>query len=452
MTTMVYTRVEYEWDGVAEQYVVKSKDGYEYDGPIVLMKSAKKWIGAIIGVAAVVFAPALAATFNAALGSSVFSAAGAGALGGAVGGGIAGGWQGAALGGVGGYFAAGGGGDLFGGAASGAGAGEGSVASLAADGGAGLAPSGFGTGGPAAISSAVGGAGDAAIGELGGVESLAADGGAGLTPSGFGTTQPAGATLDTPSYMENTAGISPEEAGRGEAAGSPQVASGGGGAADKASDAFNWNKAGMEAGKQLLGVGLSEMTKPSYLDAYEESIKANTATNQKITDFNLAGGAKKSAVGDTLVGDGNAINPEDYARNRANEATTRGNLMRDAQSERMRYAGLDPRAIASMERQYEGQTATNAGTAYDSGQQTGVGLRTSTLTAGGAMYSPLGYTQDTTGSGVNYLNQADQNRNQSAGRAIDAVVGAGTPKDEGTGTQNTRKQTLPSGQYAPYVS
>lgn len=459
MSTTIYTAVKYDWDGVANEFVVKEKTGYEYNGQILYAKKKlKKLAGSFLGkivmaVAAYYAGPLLGeAVFG---GSSVLGTAASGAIAGGITGGAKGALLGGIAGGIGGYAQSGGFSDLLN-------SGSGSIGT------AGLTPEaagvgGVGTGGelgfnglgvqanatPAASAVTTGGA---EVGlNFGGISPEEAGGAFynnAPTSGGFegaATTPQTGTSLNTNTSQVASSGdwvtapnegggIAPEEAARGEAAGSPKPSS------SSFLDGTNWKGMGLELGKAALGSALNP--KPD-MGAYNDYLDSMTQSNKDVTAFNKDMAGKKAAIGDQLTTDAIAMNPDYYAEQRR-----RGQAFADADSWANQKAGLELRGTNAQGIQAEQNrndlfSSLRQGTAYDQGWQTGMASRNATFGTAGSMYGQLGYPTDNVGAGYgNQYNQWSQNNN-ATGKLIEKVTDAGQSKN--TGTQKTRDNVYDMG-------
>lgn len=496
MNTTIYTAVKYDWDGVANEFVVKEQVGYEYHGPILYAKKAlkklsKSFLGKIVMAVAAYYTGGLlagamgvtstgvaAGSFAAQLGISSAAAGNALAYGltGAVAGGITGGAKGALLGGLagglGGYYSGGGFDSL--------GSGSGSVGT------ANLAPEAAGVGG-------VGTGGELGFNGLGvpanatPAASAVTTGGAevGLNYGGISPEEAAGATYDTASSgsgFQNAAtsgstGVSGSldsaildtgaqsvpatsrignfewnatgaqgdmsvapgvdvSSGTNFAATAANSISGGGGFLD----GVNFKGMGLELGKAALGSALNP--KPD-MGAYNDYLDSMTQSNKDVTAFNKDMAGKKAAIGDQLTTDAIAMNPDYYAEQRR-----RGQAFADADSWANQKAGLELRGTNAQGIQAEQNrndlfSSLRQGTAYDQGWQTGMASRNATFSTAGSMYGQLGYPTDNVGAGYgNQYNQWSQNNN-ATGKLIEKVADAGQSKN--TGTQKTRDNVYDMG-------
>lgn len=462
MNTTIYTAVKYDWDGVANEFVVKEQVGYEYHGPILYAKKAlkklsKSFLGKIVmAVAAYYSGPLLGeALASTGFGQSVMASTGlsAGALGtgaaGAVAGGISGGWKGAMLGGVAGLA----GGQLSSGttgldpSAAGGSAFVGpdiSLASPAVQAAQSAAPAAVVTGGefvgppadlandfvgpPGALANNGNGFVDTGVTGQGG-QSL--DDGATSQDSrgvsvGLQGPTPSGYTLDQTSQLY---GPMPDGSTLSENMSS-------GTAASREAGPFgdvNWKGMGLELGKAALGSALNP--KPD-MGAYNDYLDSMTQSNREVTAFNKDMAGKKAAIGDQLTTDAIAMNPDYYAEQRR-----RGQAFADADSWANQKAGLELRGTNAQGIQAEQNrndlfSSLRQGTAYDQGWQTGMASRNATFSTAGNMYGQLGYPTDNVGAGYgNKYNQWSQD-NSVTGKLIEKVTDAGQSKN--TGTQKTR--------------
>lgn len=478
MTTMVYTHVEYEWDGVAEQYVVKAKQGYEYDGPIILMKKKfKGLLGTLLKVVATIALTSFLGPAGTGFGTGLFSSAwAAGAASGAIVGGLTGGVKGALtggiLGGVGGYL----GGDAgLGGGATNAGQtiGTDAAGNLVSSPTTGFSANGYegaasvGTQGAAEVGASIGG--DAAT-------NLATDvAGSGGQPAAFDTASASASasaptqSLDGTSVAQNAsppAGMNPSgnytnAIGNNALPGQPgygwdyydngtaispegqyfhegQAVTGTGGQGTPGVfDGFDFKGAGLQVGKQLLGSAIGDATEPSYMKDYAKTMEKNNEASQRTTDYNMNMANKKAAVGDQLYGDAMAMSPDYYAEQQRRARQNQDSSAWGDAEQRLRAQGKDDNYINNERRRYDVATSQNQGTAYDSGWQAGMANRNNTFSTAGGMYGQVSYPQDTVSSGYANMAKMNQDRQQTIGRGIDAVWGAGTGGNK-TGTEKTR--------------
>lgn len=461
MSTTIYTAVKYDWDGVANEFVVKEQVGYEYHGPILYAKKAlkklsKSFLGKIVmAVAAYYAGPLLGeAVFG---GSSVLGTAASGAIAGGITGGAKGALLGGIAGGIGGYAQSGGFSDLLN-------SGSGSIGTAGltpeAAGGSGI---GVGTGGelgfnglgvptnatPAASAVTTGGA---EVGlNYGGIspeEAAGATYDTASSGSGFqnAATSSGGTSLDSsavsaqgggqeymPGYNQNGEWTGKDASGDSifqNADGTSKIAAGG---QQSPGLDLNWKGMGMEAGKALLGSALNP--KPD-MGAYNDYLDSMTQSNREVTAFNKDMAGKKAAIGDQLTTDAIAMNPDYYAEQRR-----RGQAFADADSWANQKAGLELRGTNAQGIQAEQNrndlfSSLRQGTAYDQGWQTGMASRNATFGTAGSMYGQLGYPTDNVGAGYgNQYNQWSQNNN-ATGKLIEKVTDAGQSKN--TGTQKTR--------------
>lgn len=469
MNTTIYTAVKYDWDGVANEFVVKEQVGYEYHGPILYAKKAlkklsKSFLGKIVmAVAAYYAGPLLGeAIASTGFGQSVMASTGlsAGALGtgaaGAIAGGISGGWKGAMLGGVAGLA----GGQLSSGttgldpSAAGGRAFVGpdiSLASPAVQAAQSAAPAAVVTGGefvgppadlandfvgpPGALANNGNGFVDTGVTGQGG-QSL--DDGATSQDSrgvsvGLQGPTPSGYTLDQTSQLY---GPMPDGSTLSENMSSGTTAPRGAGPFGD----VNWKGMGLELGKAALGSALNP--KPD-MGAYNDYLDSMTQSNKDVTAFNKDMAGKKAAIGDQLTTDAIAMNPDYYAEQRR-----RGQAFADADSWANQKAGLELRGTNAQGIQAEQNrndlfSSLRQGTAYDQGWQTGMASRNATFGTAGSMYGQLGYPTDNVGAGYgNQYNQWSQNNN-ATGKLIEKVTDAGQSKN--TGTQKTRDNVYDMG-------
>lgn len=487
MNTTIYTAVKYDWDGVANEFVVKEQVGYEYHGPILYAKKAlkklsKSFLGKIVMAVAAYYTGGLlagamgvtstgvaAGSFAAQMGISSAAASGlAYGLTGAVAGGITGGAKGALIGGLagglGGYYSGGG----FDSLGSGSGSGSGSVGT------AGFAPEAAGVGG-------VGTGGELGFNGLGvptnatPAASAVTTGGAevGLNYGGISPEEAVGATYDTASSgsgFQNAAtssggsSLDAQYTSAGDPMRLPDSQSAVPGEVDRApwaggmtSDQFNvatssgqqspgmfgdvnWKGMGLELGKAAIGSALNP--KPD-MGAYNDYLDSMTQSNKDVTAFNKEMAGKKAAIGDQLTTDAIAMNPDYYAEQRR-----RGQAFADADSWANQKAGLELRGTNAQGIQAEQNrndlfSSLRQGTAYDQGWQTGMASRNATFGTAGSMYGQLGYPTDNVGAGYgNQYNQWSQNNN-ATGKLIEKVTDAGQSKN--TGTQKTRDNVYDMG-------
>lgn len=478
MNTTIYTAVKYDWDGVANEFVVKEQVGYEYHGPILYAKKAlkklsKSFLGKIVmAVAAYYAGPLLGeAVFG---GSSVLGTAASGAIAGGITGGAKGALLGGIAGGIGGYAQSGGFSDLLN-------SGSGSIGTAGltpeAAGGSGI---GVGTGGelgfnglgvptnatPAASAVTTGGAevglnyGGISPEEAAGATYDTASSGSGFqnaaTSSGGVSGSLDSAILDTGAqsvpatsrignFEWNATGAQGDmsvapgvdvSSGTNFAATAANSISGGGGFLD----GVNFKGMGLELGKAALGSALNP--KPD-MGAYNDYLDSMTQSNREVTAFNKDMAGKKAAIGDQLTTDAIAMNPDYYAEQRR-----RGQAFADADSWANQKAGLELRGTNAQGIQAEQNrndlfSSLRQGTAYDQGWQTGMASRNATFGTAGSMYGQLGYPTDNVGAGYgNQYNQWSQNNN-ATGKLIEKVTDAGQSKN--TGTQKTRDNVYDMG-------
>lgn len=467
MSTTIYTAVKYDWDGVANEFVVKEQVGYEYHGPILYAKKAlkklsKSFLGKIVmAVAAYYAGPLLGeAVFG---GSSVLGTAASGAIAGGITGGAKGALLGGIAGGIGGYAQSGGFSDLLN-------SGSGSIGTAGltpeAAGGSGI---GVGTGGelgfnglgvptnatPAASAVTTGGA---EVGlNYGGIspeEAAGATYDTASSGSGFqnAATSSGGSSLDAqytsagdPMRLPDSRSPIPGEVDRAPWAGGMtneqfNVATGATGSSPGVFGDVNWKGMGLELGKAALGSALNP--KPD-MGAYNDYLDSMTQSDKDVTAFNKDMAGKKAAIGDQLTTDAIAMNPDYYAEQRR-----RGQAFADADSWANQKAGLELRGTNAQGIQAEQNrndlfSSLRQGTAYDQGWQTGMVLRNVTFGTAGSMYGQLGYPTDNVGAGYgNQYNQWSQNNN-ATGKLIEKVTDAGQSKN--TGTQKTRDNVYDMG-------
>lgn len=464
MSTTIYTAVKYDWDGVANEFVVKEKTGYEYNGPILYAKKKlKKLAGSFLGkivmaVAAYYAGPLLGeAVFG---GSSVLGTAASGAIAGGITGGAKGALLGGIAGGIGGYAQSGGFSDLLN-------SGSGSIGT------AGLTPEA--AGGRAFVGPDISLASPAVQAAQSASASAVTTGGAevGLNYGGISPEEAAGATYDTASSgsgFQNAATSSggssldgqyvgdgdpmrlpdsrspiPGEVDRAPWAGGMtneqfNVATGATGSSLGVFGDVNWKGMGLELGKAALGSALNP--KPD-MGAYNDYLDSMTQSNKDVTAFNKDMAGKKAAIGDQLTTDAIAMNPDYYAEQRR-----RGQAFADADSWANQKAGLELRGTNAQGIQAEQNrndlfSSLRQGTAYDQGWQTGMASRNATFGTAGSMYGQLGYPTDNVGAGYgNQYNQWSQNNN-ATGKLIEKVTDAGQSKN--TGTQKTRDNVYDMG-------
>lgn len=473
--TTIYTNASFEWDGVAEQYVLKAPQGFEYSGPVVLMKKKLKGtFGKILAVVAAVFMPVAVPALAASLGVSTWAAGalyGAGV--GAITGGAKGALMGGVLGGISGYgmeqgwFGGGGGSNL------GIGGGEG--AASGASGSAGLSTSvpgytpGVGVTAPSvgtdAMSATVGGAGDLAV---------AADSFAGAAS----TVNPSGVVLDTgmssvpgsrmlgsfdagtlaqgdmslaPGYMSangnvgfsypgadiptNTIdlenGVDAQERNPQHAAAGPQQPG--------ILDNLDWKGAGLKLGAQALGSAMGPQGPD--MDQYNSYLESLTNANKDTLEFNKTMANKKAAVGDNLVTNANAMNPDYFGMQEFNRTRNRDNSAKLDAIGRMRASGMSEQAIQSEMNKYDIGASQNAASAYDTGWQRGLSAQNSTYGTAGGMYGQISQPGDTVGASYSTAYNTAKQGQQAIGGAIEQAFQPVT-KNTTTGTQKTRDQDL----------
>ena len=470
MNTTIYTAVKYDWDGVANEFVVKEQVGYEYHGPILYAKKAlkklsKSFLGKIVMAVAAYYTGGLlagamgvtstgvaAGSFAAQMGISSAAASGlAYGLTGAVAGGITGGAKGALIGGLagglGGYYSGGG----FDSLGSGSGSGSGSVGT------AGFAPEAAGVGG-------VGTGGELGFNGLGvptnatPAASAVTTGGAevGLNYGGISPEEAAGATYDTASSgsgFQNAATSSggssldgqyvgdgdpmrlpdsrspiPGEVDRAPWAGGMtneqfNVATGAAGSSPGVFGDVNWKGMGLELGKAALSSALNP--KPD-MGAYNDYLDSMTQSNKDVTAFNKDMAGKKAAIGDQLTTDAIAMNPDYYAEQRR-----RGQAFADADSWANQKAGLELRGTNAQGIQAEQNrndlfSSLRQGSAYDQGWQTGMNSRNATFGTAGSMYTQMSYPQDTAGSGYSKAYDMSRQGSQDTGKLLENIYQVGT--------------------------
>lgn len=402
--------------------------------------------GLVVAVAATVFtagaaSPFITAALGEGLGASIATGALAGAAGGFAGSIVSGGdpWQGALRGGVGGAI----GGGLFGpggafnsGAASGtpttAGLSEATssgdyVQAIQDSAGAGAAPNGAISGGGemAVGGDTLGGGGSMAVtGESGpvlsqtgagaqtqfagldtaGLEGPMQGGGnlsqynnfdAGLqgpTPSGYAVDQVAGMQGPTPNGTAldvamqqggNTGGYT--MADRMSNFGNQLVQAGKDTIAG-AADPKNLAKAGLQLGIQGLAGAMTPKPDLGAMNSYLNDVKG---MQMQANQFNIDNASKKAAIGDQMVQTAQNYNPEYTALQSQNQSKNRRSAQWADTESAMRAQGYDQSYINAMKSKFDLDTSTAAGTAYDSGWQTGQGLRNSTYQAAGGMYGQV---------------------------------------------------------------
>lgn len=461
MSTTIYTAVKYDWDGVANEFVVKEKTGYEYNGPILYAKKKlKKLAGSFLGkivmaVAAYYAGPLLGeAVFG---GSSVLGTAASGAIAGGITGGAKGALLGGIAGGIGGYAQSGGFSDLLNSGSGSIGT-AGLTPEAAGGSGIGVTPSeafidagGIGagySGAPAASAVTTGGA---EVGlNYGGIspeEAAGATYDTASSGSGFqnAATSSGGSSLDAqytsagdPMRLPDSQSPVPGEVDRAPWAGGMtneqfNVATGATGSSPGVFGDVNWKGMGLELGKAALGSALNP--KPD-MGAYNDYLDSMTQSNKDVTAFNKDMAGKKAAIGDQLTTDAIAMNPDYYAEQRR-----RGQAFADADSWANQKAGLELRGTNAQGIQAEQNrndlfSSLRQGTAYDQGWRTGMASRNDTFGTAGSMYGQLGYPTDNVGAGYgNQYTQWSQNNN-ATGKLIEKVTDAGQSKN--TGTQKTR--------------
>lgn len=494
----VTTYERHEWDSVAKEYVVKERRGYEYNGPIVLMKKKggifRKILGAVAAIAVTAFAPQLG-----------LSAWQAGALGGALGGGISGGWKGALTGGI--LGAAGG--YAFGSEANG-GLGWGDKISNAwsggtespinglesnvASGGQSVAGSSGSTAPIEGSSATLSGTGDAinpsgVTYDIGGqsVPGSALNGQnpllarAGLDASGPMSFSPEVAT-NLSSYGTSFAPLpatSPSslEASGSESEGAPKAGLNPQGYTNEISNnalpgesGYGWkyydngtaispNGQYFHEGNAITGAGGSGTPGNDWFGDFNWKNAAGRAGMQllgaglskatepsymkdyadkmgDVSDFNMAMANKKAAIGDTLAGNAAGMNPDYYAEQQRRARQNFDNAAWLDSASRMRAMGKDENYINNEQRRFQLGTSQNQGTAYDSGYTSGVQNQNATYTAAGGMY---GQVSDPTAGMYSAYAQQNQNRAANIGRGLDDIYGAGTGSNK-TGTATTRNK------------
>lgn len=454
--TTIYTRVSYEWDGVAERYVVREKQGFEYDGPIVFAKGGGGILGAVVMVVAAVFAPyALPAIAEAMSVSSVVAGAiyggGVGMLSSAISGGNI--LQGGLMGALGGAA----GGALMGGAETGGAFGP------TPDGG-NIMTSAGPTVAPSATADVAAQASNAGGANLSG----------GFDVDGFSTitdaSMPQGATAQTQSptldvnapsaapqagldtsvvgqqpsqysdWMSNpgqSGGVSPEEALRGEAAGSPKMTAPGG-----VFDGFNFQKAGLELGKAALGNVLGPKTPD--MSTYNSYLGSLTDANKRAMDFNMDMANKKAAIGTQLSADANAMSPDYYAQQQQTAQKNRDASLWADTEQRMRAAGYGDAQIQAEKNRMGIVSSQNQGTAYDAGWQTGMNSRNNTYGTAGSMFGQVSAPTDTVGNSYTNLYTTARQGQDNAGATIQKVYDAGMG-NANTGVKKTNSNAQQAG-------
>ena len=436
MSTTIYTAVKYDWDGVANEFVVKEQVGYEYRGPILYAKKAlkklsKSFLGKIVMAVATYYAGPLLgeAVFG---GSSVLGTAAAGAIAG----GISGGWKGAMLGGIAGGI----GGQLSSGttgldpSAAGGSAFVGPDISLASP-----AVQAAQSAAPAASAVTTGGAevglnyGGISPEEAGGAFYNNAPTSGGF--EGAAVAQQGGSSLDStvtaqgggqdylPGYNQNGEWTGKDASGDSifqNADGTSKIAAGG--QASPGLD-LNWKGMAMEGGKALLSSALNP--KPD-MGAYNDYLDSMTQSNKDVTAFNKDMAGKKAAIGDQLTTDAIAMNPDYYAEQRR-----RGQAFADANSWADQKASLELRGTNAQGIQAEQNrndlfSSLRQGSAYDQGWQTGMNSRNATFGTAGSMYTQMSYPQDTTGSGYSKAYDMSRQGSQDTGKLLENVYQVGT--------------------------
>jgi len=463
MTTMVYTRVEYEWDHVAADYVVREKQGYEYDGPIILMKKAFKGVlGKILSVVATVVLsvalPYLAPIF-------AESAWLAGATSGAIVGGITGGAKGALMGGVlgglgqwgAGQLGLTGGGAMPGYDASGnwTGTTAGGESIFAANGGiqptVGLsvapteaaAPAATVTGNgdfSAAATGADGAPTDAAPQSTsfdayngGNVGSLNASSTPGYGADGYSTLSDAELGAQIKAEGQNIPGYDAD----GNYTGATKSMSSSGSSFDLSN--LDWKGAGLKLGSQMLGSALGPQGPD--MDAYNSYLKSLKGQSEDAMAFNKDMATRKAAIGDSLVTNANAMSPDYFAQQDEIRRRNQDNSAWLDQEQRMQQMGMSPQAIAAERNRYNLGASQNAASAYDAGWQRGLAGQNATYSTAGGMYGQINAPHDTVGSSYLAANNYANQQQQKIGGAIEQAGGILT-NNTTTGTQKTRDRDM----------
>ena len=191
---------------------------------------------------------------------------------------------------------------------------------------------------------------------------------------------------------------------------------------DQAKDTLkgvNWGQAGLKLGAQALG-SLATGAGTGKLTSYLDDIKG---LEQQTQQFNMNQANKKAGIGDQLVTNAAGMDPSYTAQ----QSMTRSKNLSASQwgdtEAALRAHGYDDNYINAMKQKSDLNASQSAGTAYDSGYQSGVNSQNSTYATAGQMYT--GVSQPTAGlvSGYQAASNSDANAQKGWGNAIEQAFG-----------------------------
>lgn len=174
-------------------------------------------------------------------------------------------------------------------------------------------------------------------------------------------------------------------------------------------------KAGLQLGTQAVAGALFPNKGAAQMESYLNDMKQMQG---QANAFNMEMANKKAGVGDTLQQQASNINPEYYGLQNYNSTRNRRNSAWQDQEATLRAQGYDQNYINSMKNKFDVDTSTSAGTAYDSGWQTGNNARTQTYGAAGNMY---GSVPVPTAGLQGMYSQLYGNGNENAKKAADTM-------------------------------
>lgn len=419
-------------------------------------------LGAVLGIVAAIAIPFAAPAIAEALGVSsvlgVSSLAATAITGGVLGGGLAAlegqnPLVGAAGGALGSYGAAGG----FSGA-------PGAVASDAS-----ASPSYFSGAGPTGAPAAAGltgGAGGATVAggadigpSLGGLSGVPSTGAApagsfitgGSATSGLGDTAASTLGSATPTAFNSGAsvqsltGVAPAASSAAPAATTTlgdKLAAVPGKMAATLTNPDHLAQAGLNLGTTAIASALSPKPDMGPLNDY---LAQTTAQAESANAFNMAQGAKKSAVGDQVLQSGQNINPGSTALDALAASNGRSASQWAQQEAQMRAQGYGQDAINAAKSTFDNQSNLAGTSAYDSGYTTGQTNQINTMQAAAGDYS--GINVPTASNTSDYLNtiNAGNNNAKAIGNGLTSAFGIDSSQNN-SGVASTTKKTDPTQQ------
>jgi hypothetical protein len=195
----------------------------------------------------------------------------------------------------------------------------------------------------------------------------------------------------------------------------------------KAQDVFSaegMKKAGLQLGTQALAGAIAPGPDMSQMNSYLNDMKG---MQQQAQEFNMNMANKKAAIGDSMAQTADNYNPEYYAlQSQTQSKNRRASQWADTESQ-LRAQGYDQNYINAMKNKYDVDSSQAAGSAYDSGWQTGQNARQSAYQAAGGMYT--GVSSPTAGLSGDYMSLYKQKQDSINGIANTVSKATGQEPD-----------------------